>query len=200
MLAAHLEPGRIDRLERRLRFAALLPSLHLQIGRGNGQLQTVTDYLGNTRLAVGSNDSWHFTAGASWNLERLAFHPEELRLAREAERSSSHRERLLREVAELHGERQRLLAELRSAPPRSTVERDAVLMRIEALAAWLEELTDGRVRLSARSHGAAEPGSDLSSRPTAAGPPTAGPPAAPPPAARPATAGPYTPRRPTDGE
>jgi hypothetical protein len=141
VVRARLAPERVLGLERRMRRSALLPQLRVRLGRGTGQLQTVTDYSGGTRLVVGDQNAWQFEVGATWNLDRLVFHPDEPRLFRETERASAHRERLLREVAELVAERQRLRQALGLAPPASALSAAQQHSRIDEITALLDALT-----------------------------------------------------------
>ena len=138
--AARIDPERVRSLERRLRASSLLPQLRVRVGRGTGQLLTTTDYDGNTRLSVGDRDAWQVDVSASWSLDRLLFHPDELRLAREAERLASHREHVLREVAELYIERHKLLRAVALARGRPAQSPELAL-RLEAVTALLEALT-----------------------------------------------------------
>ena len=141
LIRARLAPERMLALERRMHRSALLPQLRVSVHRGTGQLQTVTDYSGSTRLVVGDQNAWQFEIAATWNLDRLVFHSDEPRLVREAERASAHRERLLREVAELVAERQRLEQELELSPPASALQAAQQRSRIDEVTALLDALT-----------------------------------------------------------
>lgn len=164
--AARVDPERIASLERRMRAAALLPQLRVRVGRGTGQILTTSEYDGTARLSVGDRDAWQIDLSAAWSLDRLAYHSDELRLVREFERVAVHRERLLRQVAELYTERRRLreaMARARAAPaaaaptgPISTSGpaplalpappppgSDDLSLRYAALTATLDALTGG---------------------------------------------------------
>lgn len=146
---AGLDPGRIASLERRLRAASLLPQLRVRVGRGTGQLVTTTEYDGTARLTAGDRDAWQFDVSASWSLERMVYHPDELRLLRDAERLAVHREKLLREVAELWTERRRLRLALSRARMGAVSRGDGrgdgeeLALRLAAVSATLDALTGG---------------------------------------------------------
>src|SRR5439155_5969597 len=133
---SRVEPERIEAWERRMRTASLLPSVRVRVGRGGGQLLSTSDLDGSTRLTLGDNNSWQFEIAATWNLDRLVWHPDEMRLAREAQRIAARREKLLAEVATLHAERKRLLRRARG-------DRDERQLRLVEVGAILDGLTGG---------------------------------------------------------
>jgi hypothetical protein len=139
---AELEPERVRSWERRLRLAPLAPTLRVQVGRGVFDLASTTDASGVTRLTVGARDEWQFQIAATWALDRLVFHPDELRLAREAQRVAARRERLVTDVAQLYYERRRLQLALAQAPPPDG-SAAGVRLRLEELSAILDGLTGG---------------------------------------------------------
>ena len=145
---ARLEPERIDRWERRMHVAGLAPSLRLRVMRGGTDLLSTSDYNGNTRLTVGDHNAWQFEVAATWALERLVWHPDEMRVAREAQRMALHREKLLVEVASLDAERRRLLrgiARQAAGGALHVAESDAeeAQLRLIEVEAVLDGLTGG---------------------------------------------------------
>lgn len=166
---ARLEPERVDSWQRRMRYAALAPTVRVRVGRGTGTLSATTDYNGTTRLTFDNRDAWTFEVGASWSLDRLVWHPDEMRVAREAQRMAARREKLLADVAALHAERRRLLAALSLAPPQTPFEVMEARLRLEEVSATLDGLTGGalgRALESAR-------GDPASAAPTEDAPPPA---------------------------
>lgn len=140
---AGLSANRARSMERRMRTAALLPSLRVRVGRGVGLVQTTSDYTGNARLTLGDQNSWQFSVAAAWNLDRLAFRPEELRLVREEDRQASVRERLLLEVVRLDAERRRVAARIALAPFATPLDAAEARIRLDELTATLDAMTGG---------------------------------------------------------
>mgnify|MGYP001598066301 CR=1 FL=1 len=85
---------------------------------------------------------------ASWNLDKLLFRTEELRLLRRDDRVMTAREQLLREVARLDAERKRVAARIALAPFASPLEQAQAHIRLSEVHAMLDALTGG-----ALSHG-----------------------------------------------
>src|SRR5206468_322216 len=103
--------------QRRLRWAALAPTLSLRVGRGGTELHATTDLDGSSILRVNQGDTWRFEASATWSLDKLVFDRDELRLGRESQRLAARREKLASEVAELYFERKRLRLRLAALAP-----------------------------------------------------------------------------------
>ena len=155
VLAARMAPEHIDAIERRMRVAALLPQLRVRVGRGTGQILTTSEYDGTARLSVGDRDAWQVDLSAAWSLDRLVYHGDELRLIREIQRVAAHRERLVKQVADLYAERRRLQQLLaRPHPPLigpfgtpsgtpSGTSADDLAARHAAVTATLDALTGG---------------------------------------------------------
>jgi hypothetical protein len=134
---ADVNPDRVRSWLRRASKAALLPSLRVTMGRGYGEL--VRDTTGEPIYT--SNDNWRFEMQATWQLDRLVFDRNELRVSREAQRVGARREELLTRVAQLYFARRRLQLEEAAQPDGpGAAERT---LDIEELTAVLDGLTDG---------------------------------------------------------
>jgi hypothetical protein len=134
---AEVHPDRVRSWLRRAGKAALLPSLRVTVGRGYGEL--VRDTTGQPIFTT--NDSWRFEVQATWQLDRLVFDRNELRVSREAQRVGARREELLTRVAQLYFARRRLQMD-EAAQPNASGAADRAL-EIEELTAVLDGLTDG---------------------------------------------------------
>jgi hypothetical protein len=134
---AEVNPDRVRSWLRRASKSALLPSLRVTVGRGYGEL--VRDTTGQPIFT--SNDSWRFEVQATWQLDRLLFDRNELRVSREAQRVGARREELLTRVAQLYFARRRLQMD-EAAQPNASGAADRAL-EIEELTAVLDGLTDG---------------------------------------------------------
>lgn len=139
----HAGLAHLDKLPRRLRASAAAPSLRVGVARGTGVLQSTTELDGTTRLTIGDHDAWQVSVTATWALDRLVFHPEEVRLLRELQRASARRQRLVAEVAALAVERRRIRAQLALSPPATPLEASDALLRLDEVTAVLDELTGG---------------------------------------------------------
>jgi hypothetical protein len=134
---AELHPDMIRSWMRRATKAALLPSVRVTVGRGYGAL--VRDAL-NTPIYT-TDDSWRFEVQATWQLDRLVFDRNELRVSREAQRVGARREELLTRIAQLYFARRRLQIDAELQPHADgAADRQ---MEIEELTAVLDGLTDG---------------------------------------------------------
>jgi len=134
---AEVHPDRVRSWLRRASKAALLPSLRVSMGRGYGEL--VRDTTGQPIFT--SNDTWRFEVQATWQLDRLVFDRNELRVSREAQRVGARREELLTRVAQLYFARRRLQVDEATQPDASGAAGRA--LDIEELTAVLDGLTDG---------------------------------------------------------
>jgi len=141
--AAEVHPDRVRSWERRVRVAALAPSLTVRVGRGGTEVRAETSLDGSERYTINQGDAWRFEVGATWQLDRLVFDREELRLGRESQRLAARRELLLTEVAQLYFERKRLILAFRTHPPADEAARAEASLRIDELTAILDGLTDG---------------------------------------------------------
>jgi hypothetical protein len=134
---AEAHPDRVRSWLSRARKAALLPSLRVTVGRGYGEI--VRDTTGEPVFTT--NDTWRFELQATWQLDRLVFDRNELRVSREAQRVAARREELLTRVAQLYFARRRLQLDAALQPDAPTAAERA--LEIEELTAVLDGLTDG---------------------------------------------------------
>jgi outer membrane protein TolC len=134
---AEVAPERVRSWLRRASRAALLPELRATVGRGYGEL--TKDATGQPIFTT--SDSWRFEVQATWQLDRLIFDRNELRVSREAQRVGARREELLTRIAQLYFARRRLqLDEALQPDAPGNLER---ALEIEELTAVLDGLTDG---------------------------------------------------------
>ncbi len=134
---AEVHPDRVRSWLRRASKAALLPSLRVTVGRGYGELMRDS----NGEPYYLATDTWRFEVQATWQLDRLVFDRNELRVSREAQRVGARREELLTRVAQLYFERRRLQIDAELQPnAEGALERS---LAIEELTAVLDGLTGG---------------------------------------------------------
>lgn len=137
--ARSLDPERIRALARRARLAGLMPVLRVSGERGFDQdLQESTSVSsGTTREAIG--DDLSFGATLTFELDRLVFAPEEVRLLSVERWLATDRRKLVGEVVRLYFQRRRLLREQKNARAPDPELADSI-HEVEAL---LDALTAG---------------------------------------------------------
>jgi hypothetical protein len=140
--AAEVHPERVRSWLRRVRLAAIAPSLSVRVGRGASDVRATTALDGSERFTVDAGDTWRLDATATWQLDRLVFDREEMLVSRESQRIAARREVLLTEVAQIYFERRRAQLLLARAPsdPGEAAELE---LRVAELGAILDGLTDG---------------------------------------------------------
>jgi hypothetical protein len=148
---AHLDlgPARIEALRRGASRRGLLPILELRGSLGaerllrhdtdetftSGALHRLYD-----RQSSGARD-WAAAAVLAWDLGDVAFHPEELDVAKEAREVIELRDDVLDEVTQLWFERRRVLDDLDAQPP--GLEARRLALRADELAAGIDAWTGG---------------------------------------------------------
>jgi hypothetical protein len=142
---AEVHPDRVRSWLHRAGVAALLPSLRASVGRGSGEL--VRDALNQPIFT--NSDTWRFEVQATWQLDRLVFDRNELRVSREAQRVGARREELLTRVAQLYFARRRLILDATKQPDAPNASDRA--LDIDELTAVLDGLTDGALSAGRRS-------------------------------------------------
>lgn len=129
--ARGLAPERIRELARRARLTGLVPQLRLSVERGLQQDLSTS----STRSADKTNtgDDFSLNAGLTFDLDRLVFAPDEVRLLSVERWLAGDQRKLIQEVVKLYYQRRRLLREraLTAAPDSelddSIAELDALL-------------------------------------------------------------------------
>jgi hypothetical protein len=71
--AAEVHPERVRSWLRRVRLAAIAPSLSVRVGRGASDVRATTALDGSERFTVDAGDTWRLDATATWQLDRLVF-------------------------------------------------------------------------------------------------------------------------------
>lgn len=140
---ARLHPDRVAAWRSRIRLSALAPRLRIRYGQGGRWAEGAGTTDGSERTSTDSNSSWAVDASATWDLGRLVFNPDELRLEQEMQRLTIRREALLVEVTRLYFQRLRL-QQMRplSRAPSAAAELE---LQIEELTAIINGLTGGRL-------------------------------------------------------
>jgi hypothetical protein len=146
--ARTLSPSRAQELSRRARWAGLVPQLRLAARRGVQQDLSATSTLADDRNSTSSGDDLTLEASLTFQLDRLVFAPEQVRLLAVERALVSDRRRLIEDVVKLYFRRVRILSELALSP--GEPELDAALGEVEAL---LDAFTDGAFGLALRGAG-----------------------------------------------
>lgn len=141
---AGIDPGQARSTLRRARAAAAAPRVSVQYDHRLDQ-GWVLDQEAGTADAL-RNDAGNQSVlriDATWDLDRLVFSPDELRVTRTALDLADWRQRVLIEVTQLYFERQRLLLEAQLAPAvdlETALDRALRLREIEGLLTGLTGL------------------------------------------------------------
>jgi hypothetical protein len=137
--ARTLGPERTRELCRRARLAGLAPTLKLSARRGLEQDLSSSSTVESDRTNASQGDDLTLEASLSFELSRLVFASEEVRVLSIERWLSLDRRRLVEEVTRLYFQRQRLLRE-RAAAAAPDAELDVAIAEAEAL---LDAFTDG---------------------------------------------------------
>jgi hypothetical protein len=137
--ARSLDSVRIRELARRARLAGLAPQLRLSAERGFDQdlTSSTSRTTDSTRAAIG--DQLRFGATLTFDLDRLVFAAEEVRLLSVERWLATDMRKLLGEVVRLYFQRRRLLRELASA----RAPDEELVDSIRETEALLDALTGG---------------------------------------------------------
>jgi hypothetical protein len=113
--ARGLGPQRVRALARRARLAALLPQLRLRADRGLQQDLSLSSTAASDRTNTSLGDDLSFGAALTFDLDRLVFAPEEVRLLSVERWLVADQRKIVAEVVRLYFQRRRLLREQASA-------------------------------------------------------------------------------------
>ena len=137
--ARALGPERTRELCRRARLSGLAPTLKLSAQRGLEQDHSETSSLDSDRTNASQGNDLTLEASLSFELSRLVFASEEVRVLSVERWLVADRRRLIEEVTRLFFQRQRLIRE-RATAPVPDAELDTAIAEAEAL---LDAFTDG---------------------------------------------------------
>lgn len=138
--ARHIDPARVELLVRRARLAGLMPTLRVATDRGLKQDQSSSSSIEVERLATAIADDLSFEAALTFDLSRLVFAPEEVRLLSVQRWLAGDQRKLTEEVVRLYFKRRKLVESTPEADDDDGAERVLAIAEIEAL---LDALTDG---------------------------------------------------------
>jgi hypothetical protein len=137
--ARHIDADRVQALVRRARLSGLMPTLRASSRRGLKQDLSSSSSSEVERLASAVGDDLSFEAVLSFELPRLVFAPEEVRLLSVQRWLAGDQRRLVEEAIRLYFQRKKLVLEReRAASPDAELE-----LAIAELEALLDALTDG---------------------------------------------------------
>lgn len=137
--ARHLDADRIQALARRARLSGLMPTLRASSRRGLRQDLSSSSSSEVERLAAAVADDLSFEATLSFELPRLIFTPEEVRLLSVERWLAGDQRRLIEEAIRLYFQRRKLVLE-RERALTPDAELEIAIAELEAL---LDALTDG---------------------------------------------------------
>lgn len=135
--ARHIDPARIKALVKRARLAGLAPTLRVAIDRGLKQDLSSSTSSDAERLAAAVGDDFSVDASLTFDLSRLVFAPEEVRLLSVRRWLAGDQRRLVEETIRLYFQRRKLLIERAQTPD---PELDVAIAELTAL---LDALTEG---------------------------------------------------------
>jgi hypothetical protein len=128
----HLQPSRARELARSARLSGLLPRLRLGARRGLQHDLSATSTLESDRTRAALGDDLTLEASLTFDLDRLVFAPEQVRLLAVERLLEADRRKLIEDVVELCFRRKRLWLEQR-ALERPDPEIAAEIAAVEAL-------------------------------------------------------------------
>jgi hypothetical protein len=137
--ARHIDADRVQALVRRARLSGLVPTLRASSRRGLRQDLSSSSSSEVERLAAAVADDLSFEAALSFELPRLVFAPEEVRLLSVERWLAADQRRLIEEAIRLYFQRRKLMLE-RERAAAADAELEIAIAELEAL---LDALTDG---------------------------------------------------------
>jgi hypothetical protein len=135
--ANHIDPARIRALVKRARLAGLSPALKLGVDRGLKQDLSSSTSSDAEKLAAAIGDDFTFDASLTFDLSRLVFAPEEVRLLSVERWLAGDQRKLVEEAIRLYFQRRKLVLAREEA---SDPELDVAIAELDAL---LDALTNG---------------------------------------------------------
>ena len=135
--ASHIDPARIRALVKRARLSGLSPVLKVGVERGLKQDLTSSTSSDVERLAAAVGDDFSIDASLTFDLSRLVFAPEEVRLLSVERWLAGDQRKLVEEAIRLYFQRRKLLLQRQEAPD---PELDVAIAELDAL---LDALTEG---------------------------------------------------------
>jgi hypothetical protein len=137
---------------RRARHAAWLPRLQLGLGGQQRRDRNLDREVGSaSALRAGATHQIAYEIKMSWDLGRLIFDPNTLKVIREAQRIAELREQVVTTVTRLYFERRRLQLQALIQPAFRAQEAVRRRLQIAELTAALDALTGGRFRRALRA-------------------------------------------------
>lgn len=133
------DPARVERLVRRARLAGLMPALKVAAERGLKQDLSSSSSSEAERLAAAVADDLSFEASLTFDLPRLVFAPEEVRLLSVQRWLAGDQRKLVEEVVRLYFKRRKLV----EAPSSDVDEAAEQALAIAEIDAVLDAITDG---------------------------------------------------------
>lgn len=140
---AEIDAGRISSWRTRAGISALAPEISGEYRRNIEDDRTLGAQTSGNVDYQSLDDDDRYTARARWELDRLVFNPDELRVSAEATDLVKLREDVLDQVTKLYFERRRLQVELETAPPAEVGTRLKKELRLQELTAAIDGLTGG---------------------------------------------------------
>jgi hypothetical protein len=137
--AGTLGPERTRELCKRARLSGLVPTLRFASRRGLSQDTSLSSTITADRTNASAGDDVSFEAGLTFELPRLVFASEEVRLLSVERWLVNDLRRFLQDVTHLYFQRRQLMRE-RATSPAPDAELDAQIEELEAL---LDAFTDG---------------------------------------------------------
>ncbi|MDY0000077.1 MAG: hypothetical protein RBU30_02155, partial [Polyangia bacterium] len=140
-LAGHQLPARLLRAAPR---AAWLPKVQLGAGAQQRRDRRLEEEVGSPSfLRADAANQITYEIKLSWDLPRLIFEPNTLKVVREAQRITELREQVVMQVTRLYFERRRLQIEILARPSASAATALGRELRLAELTAILNALTGG---------------------------------------------------------
>jgi outer membrane protein TolC len=140
---ARLEPRRTRRLASRVRWAGIFPRVEGSVSRGLSRDEDLDrSFQEMDELSFATDQDLDFRLSLRWDLDRLVYDPEELRVHRQVATSAQRRRELLLSVTRMYYELLLLRVQQELSPPEqgSDLER---AVRIVELRSILDGLTGG---------------------------------------------------------